>query len=740
MLFAWGGRCYTDDMKGFSIILSLFAAALLNAGELQVSLEPGEIWLGDTFEMRVSLDGEVLRDVAYTFSQPADTLSRGTSVSSINGAVSAFVTMAVRPTAIGECRLESLTAQTRSGKTLRYAGHPAVTVKALEPDPALGLSFTCEPETLMPGDRFTLKLTLRAPGLPNRGEILSPFLEQDFFRGLTARPPQLTYARGLPEDGPVELTSSPQWQPMGVDGTDVIWTMTTEGRARRAGEVTLPAPVLRDTRYTLQEGSLRPIRCAALGTPLTLKVSDPPLEGRPAGYVGAIATRLEAEAIPDTLNAGVGDPIKLTVTLQTDCDPTLLRAPTLPDLKGFRLYGEPVRESLEGGSQWHYTLRPDEAGLLEIPPIPLAWYDRAAGQYATVTTPAVPIRVRPSARLVLLDASGVSLLSALPPPLRLDPGPPFSLIPHRAAIWALTVGFGALLLRLLFRPLVRFGRRIGTCLRRSPAQRAAATLDRTRDPAEALAAVRTALGRPSLTAGALRAETASDESLTAAAEAFAALEHAAYTDGRDNPEARATLRRLLPALIKRLLPLLLILLLPDPAPAAPARAADDFVRGRATAVSCAAVTPADYADAANLWLRLLKEGDTGEAVWLNAASCAFFAHDNAAAAHLLRGAERRFGRSADSERLRAALAARGLPAPPTWPPAWAGGFGDRLSLLCLAAGIVALLWALTGRRSLRVNLVLTVLLFIAAGLLAAEAASTLSAPLPEAVTVPEDTP
>ena len=77
---------------------------------------------------------------------------------------------------------------------------------------------------------------------------------------------------------------------------------------------------------------------------------------------------------------------------------------------------------------------------------------------------------------------------------------------------------------------------------------------------------------------------------------------------------------------------------------------------------------------------------------------------------------------------------------PAWPPAWAGGFGDRLSLLCLAAGIVALLWALTGRRSLRVNLMLTVLLFIAAGLLAAEAAATLSAPLPEAVTVPEDTP
>lgn len=737
---AIGARgCYTGVMKGFWAILTTVFAAVPVFGTLRVSVGPEEIWLGDTVELRVSLGGEVLQDVEYTFSQPTVTLSRGTSVSSINGAISASLNLAVRPTALGPCRLESLTAVTQSGERLTYDGHPTVTVKALEPDPALKMTYACEPESLMPGDRFVLTLTLRVPGLRNGGDVLSPFLEQDFFRGMTTRPPHLTYARDLPEDGPIEFTSPPQWQPMAVDGTDAVWTMRTEGRARRAGEATLPAPVLRDTRYTEKDGNLVPIRCAALGKPQVLRVTDPPLEGRPAGYVGAIGSYLEADAVPNTLNAGVGDPVRLTVTLRTDCDPALLRAPTLPETEGFRPVGEPVRERLEGGSRWHYTLRPTKAGLLEIPAIALAWYDRAAARYATVFTEAVPIRVRPSASLVLLDESGVSLLSALPPPLRADLGEPFSPRPGRTAGTLLAAALAALLLRVLVRPLARLGRKAAGWLSRSPVSRAVSALDRTRDPAEALAAVRTALNRPALTAAALRAaapDGADAEAFRAAAEAFAALEHAAYTDGRDNPEARAALRSRLPALARHLLPLLLLIV-----PVLPVRAAaDDFVRDRATAVTCAAVTPADYADAGNLWLRLLREGDTGEAVWLNAASCAFLARDNASAVMLLRGAERRYGRTEDSERLRAALAARGLAPLPAWPPVWAGSFADRLDVLCFAAAAVALLWALTGRRAVRLSLFLTLLVLTAALLLAAEGFGTRSAPLPEAIVQPEETP
>ncbi|MEG2725277.1 MAG: hypothetical protein RR982_05440 [Kiritimatiellia bacterium] len=127
-------------------------------------------------------------------------------------------------------------------------------------------------------------------------------------------------------------------------------------------------------------------------------------------------------------------------------------------------------------------------------------------------------------------------------------------------------------------------------------------------------------------------------------------------------------------------------------------APDDFVHRQALAMATQATTPEDYAKAANLFLRMLREGDQREVNFLNGASCAFFARRPAVALELLRRAERLYGRSAESDQtLMAVCALMGRPVP-QWPPRLSFGLGERVSVLCWLTGITLALGAVLGRR------------------------------------------
>lgn len=640
------------------LLLALAGAGGLAAQGLEVRLSPREIYAGDAFTLEATADGAEIVSLDFAFSMPTQTTgqSRGTAI--VNGRRSSSLGHGILPQGTGVCRLERLAARTADGRTLAYDGHPEVAVRALAADPEVSLTLSAEPAEAMPGDDVTLTVTCRAPGLRVGDRLLSPFLGADFFGRASPRAPAIRFQPGSFDASPLRPLADATLEGPEPDGDDLVWRVTIPLRAERAGEQTFPAPFLNDTRVRALDGEGRPqsVRSAAVGEPLTVRVVDPPLEGRPEGYVGAICRAFSADAALDAQNLRLGDPVRLRVTLRADCSPALLRAPRLPELPGFRVVGEPAREAAEGGAAFVFNLRPTRVGLLEVPPLSAAWFDRAAGAYRTASTVALPVRVRASAQGVLLGPDGVAL--AEPPPALAQ-----AVAPEPRPLWpwaVLAFGAGALALRGLWVAARALGRAALAPFRaRRPLARALAVLARAEDPVEAAAAVRLWAGSASLTPAELAARLAPSPEAEEAVAAYARLEGAAYSGGGDVPEARAALRRLLPRL--KLLAALALCLLPMAG-----RGADDFVREQAWALSVRAEREADYAEAANVWLRLAREGDDAPATLLNAAACAFLARRPDVSVAVLARCERLHGRTADGDQaLRAACSrlGRGVPGP-----------------------------------------------------------------------------
>ena len=659
-------------LRGLMTLVAAVAAGWLWAQGLEVRMGPEQVYLGDAFSVQVETDAGRIRSVEPVFSLPAEVGGNMSGMSQVNGYTRYSRAVTVVPQEAGVYRLESLKVRLADGSERTFEGHPEVTVRELEADPEVSLEMAVEPAEPMPGDAVTLTVTCRTPALTLRGRTMSPFFGQDFFQGTVARAPQIHVP--LPEEGdsPLVQTGSGELAEPVPEGDGLVWRVTFPFKAERAGEVTFSAPMVNDTRAEVVEGELRPRRSLAMGKPLTVRVTEPPVEGRPVGYVGAIGHDFWAMAELDAHTVRLGEPIRLTVTVRADCDPTLLRAPTLPPLEGFRAVGAPERTATEGAVAFAYTLRPTRVDLLEVPGIALAWFDRGERAYRVFETGALPVRVR---------ASEQRPPEAPPPGLTRDfSGEQWPAWPW----WVLGVGAAALAVRLTWRPLQALGRLARTLFAaRRPLSRARAILSQTRDPAEAAGAVRLWAGRPSLTPEELRAKLAPSAEADEAVEAYRRLEAAAYSGGGDVPEARATLRRLLPKL--RFLALALLLLAP-----AWAGAADDFARDRAWAASLEAGRPEEVAAAANLWLDLARAGDDSRATLTNAATLALLAKRPDVSFALLTRCERLHGRSADGDQaMNATCSALSRPMPGwwrrvAWPQVagWAAGALGLCLLLC----------------------------------------------------------
>ena len=688
-------------------------AAVAWAQGLEVRLAPQEVYLGDAFSLRVETGAGRIAALEPVFSLPARVGGNATGTFSVNGRTTWSRSVTVVPEQAGTYRLERLTVRLADGSTHAYDGHPEVQVAELEADPEVSLTMRAEPADPMPGDAVTLVVECRTPALRQGGQRLSPFFGEDFFRGVVPRAPNIRVPLPDAADSPLRQTDRGTLADPVPEGDGLLWRLTFPFRAERAGEVTFSAPVLNDTRVVPEGGELRPKRTLAMGAPLTLRVEEPPLEGRPEGYVGAICRDFSAVAALDAHNVRLGDPLRLTLTLRADCDPALLRAPTLPPLDGFRAVGEPERTDAADGVSFAYTLRPTRVGLLELPAVPLAWFDRAAKAYRVFAAPALPVRVRASAQRPP---------TAPPPALTRADGPA-----GEWPLWpwlCLAAGATALALRLLWAPLRGLGRALAAPFRaRRPLAQARAVLARTADPAEAAAAVRLWAGRPSLTPAELRAALAPSPEAEEAVEAYARLEAAAYSGGGDVPEARATLRRLLPTL--RLLTLLLLCLTPVAVTAAP----DAFARDRAWAAALEAGRPEEVSAAADLWLGLVRAGDDSRATLVNAATLALLADRPADALALLTRCERLHGRSPDGDQaMRAVCAALARPEPRPWARvAWRRVAGWAAATLGLCLFLCAVPWR---RLRLARALALAAALILAAWALAVRTAVR-HAPLPE---------
>ena len=149
----------------------------------------------------------------------------------------------------------------------------------------------------------------------------------------------------------------------------------------------------------------------------TVRVVPPPEEGRPASYVGAIGSRVDARATLDAQTCKVGDPLTLEIEISGDIRLENLFAPRLSlqeNLeKDFRIYEDTVHSETRDGSRiYQYTARPSRAGTYEFPPVAISFYNTQTRSYDTVWTDPIPLRANPATEVeksIVIDTAEQSV-------------------------------------------------------------------------------------------------------------------------------------------------------------------------------------------------------------------------------------------------------------------------------------------------------------------------------------------
>ena len=739
-------------VAGFGGLLGALAlfSQTVRAAELQVTLAPQEVFLGDAFELRVSAD-EKMEGMSATFSSSAVLVGRSQQVSIVNGEVSSALIYSYVPEAVGICRLESLEVSFKGGRQVRYEGHPELRVKEIEVDPALSIEAWAEPKDPLPGDSVEVVVEVSAEGLAYQGQTLSPFLQQDFFGQYSQRMPRLQFHSELPEEGPLQLMGRERVENVKV-GDRLVWRVRYPYKAVRAGQVHFPAAIIRDSRVTAvdAEGRLRFARCAAIGHEVEVTVSDPPLEGRPAGYTGVIGHSFSVCTEVDSTNVKEGDPLVWRVIFFTDCDRSLIRAPVFDVPAGFRGYGEVSREEVtrgvadgvREGVAFSYHLRPIRAGLLELPPMSYAWFERSSRSYRTVLSDAVPIRVRPSEQVVLAETTGDSARK-LPPPFRFDG---WREAERGVRLWAwivLATGGCIWFMRLGWAVIAKgVGGLVRRLARRRMGAEAVVALREAESAEAAVAAIRRWANDPALTAVGLRNYFSEMEGGQAAT-CFERLEHAIYRSGKNWEVARDELVALIMSHRRgrhgRRMGLWLVVcvLLPGVG----FGAVDAFVREQMNALSLGAERAEDYVEVATAWLRLAEQGDDSRVILQNGAGCALLARAPAVALALTKRDVWANGwEAADGKLLQAAYAQLGEELPFFWAQGGAHvGVGRLWEGVCVGGGVLFLLLALPRRRVVKVLLGVGLVIELSVLVLAMVGSRALDEALPKQIEVmPEE--
>ncbi len=131
--------------------------------------------------------------------------------------------------------------------------------------------------------------------------------------------------------------------------------------------------------------------------PRRLEIQPVPLEGRPAEFLGGVGQfTARAEAVPSVIRFGQELNYRITVT-----GPAAWGTTARPDLDrlrsqeaGLRVADEPDETTNEPPSRtFVYHIRPNRAGEIVLPPVPIAAFDPAVRRYVTRVTSSVSVRV-----------------------------------------------------------------------------------------------------------------------------------------------------------------------------------------------------------------------------------------------------------------------------------------------------------------------------------------------------------
>lgn len=400
---------------------------------VQLVLDRTDVFVGDLFTLNVLVDGAEglpqvdlgpcrgLRVHGPLNGRPTRDAETGTYVFT-------YHVLAVRQ---GRCWLGPVRVDV-DGRTVQ-APAKQLTVQAAHTDPAFRLQVRLSKTTCYVGE--PLVLTVRwLVGLPLQTvkavDLELPVLRDPNFDVFDPSvPPDKATAVGVP-----------------VSHTRVQARLTTESldgrrfhvlafekfvRPRRAGRLTLAAATvlctaLEDTRGTNRLWNQYPSyfdndffekdfvgpkrRLFAAAQPVVLDVRPLPERGRPPDFSGLVGRfRMDVSASPTEVP--VGAPVTLQIRVSGTCPPECIQLPPLRQqtrlAADFEIPDQRSPGWVEGSAKvFVQTVRPRHAGVTEIPPLELTWFDPQSGQYGVCRSKPVPLKVVGERAVEAVDAEG----------------------------------------------------------------------------------------------------------------------------------------------------------------------------------------------------------------------------------------------------------------------------------------------------------------------------------------------
>nr|WP_237712443.1 BatD family protein [Pedosphaera parvula] len=136
--------------------------------------------------------------------------------------------------------------------------------------------------------------------------------------------------------------------------------------------------------------------------PQMLEVLPLPKENVPPGFSGAVGNYSMAVNVSPT-NVATGDPITVKAQISGRGSLDSLTLPQQADWNQFKVY-PPTSDvqfadqlGMSGIKTFALTVVPESMAIKELPPFSFSYFDPDQKQYRTLTQPAVPLTVRPSA-------------------------------------------------------------------------------------------------------------------------------------------------------------------------------------------------------------------------------------------------------------------------------------------------------------------------------------------------------
>lgn len=184
-----------------------------------------------------------------------------------------------------------------------------------------------------------------------------------------------------------------------------------------------------------------------------LQVLDPPQEGRPAGFQGAIGRFQMAAQPASPTRVVLGDPVSVRVRVNGIGGIERLRLPNLTPTDAFALYqgtnhfdpGDPL--GLSGTKTFELIYVPRQTNVMELPVPKLDFFNPDTRRYESTAVQPIPIQVAPNPDGEstpdlppgLAVAAGVSDGSSIRQPAQPEEGTPRFF--RKARPWALGLGF-----------------------------------------------------------------------------------------------------------------------------------------------------------------------------------------------------------------------------------------------------------------------------------------------------------